>query len=132
MKPISSEEIESLRKEYPDCPLILLPEKDPLEVIVELPQVLPHQKSAIALISKSAPHHHEETIEVYEVLQGTLFLESGDGEYFLKPGDSPFIIYPKIVHWARTEGEILAKVRVTSCPPWRSTDHHLELDIHAS
>lgn len=114
------EAIERLRREFPDRPLIFLPEQNPLEVIIEL-VTLDQRGEAIALITRSAPHVHHKTVEVYYVQEGILCLYTDGRPHLLFPGDR-FLVIPHVTHWATGNA---TRVRIVTYPPWSAEDHIL-------
>jgi mannose-6-phosphate isomerase-like protein (cupin superfamily) len=116
--------IDDLRAEFPDKNIVLLPEDDPKEVVVEMWRD-DYESYAIAVIDRSKPHVHRESFEAYEVEKGTLVVHVDGEEHRLKPGDPRLHIIPGQVHWA--EGDA-TRVVVHSHPPWSQDDHILAAD----
>lgn len=114
--------IEELRHKYPGCPITCLPVDSPTEIVVEIERTAnPDQSVAIAIIDRSEPHRHEQTYEVYEVLEGALEVHCDEVVTTLWPGEQ-ISIAPGVVHWA--EGNA-ARVRVIASPAWTPEDHKL-------
>lgn len=113
--------ISELKQRYPDKDIILDPQDNPTEIIVELEPTKNHPEKSVALavVGRSQPHYHKTTTEVYEVVKGTLHLYIDDKEYILQEGEK-MTIYPNIIHHA--EGEECWFL-THSTPGWRFEDH---------
>jgi len=108
---------------YPGRNIVMLPQDNPREVICELGQSANGDEStAIAFVDHSMRHHHNETVEQYEVEEGELRLFL-DGQLVILREGQGITILPGTVHWA--EGNA-TRVRVTTIPPWEPGDHLLE------
>lgn len=113
-------EVARLEREFPGRTVIRLPEDEPTELVCEIEQTAaPDQSVAIAVIDASRPHVHRETIEVYLVEEGPLFVTVDDRCYTVETGGS-LVIRPGQVHFARG---VAARVRVIAAPAWRASDH---------
>lgn len=115
--------VEALRREFPDKNIVLLPEDDPEEVVVELGGD-ENESVAIALIERSKKHFHRRMTETYVVEHGTLIVYVDTETWVLQAGDS-LSIEPNSTHWAEMAGDVPARVRVTASPPWSPDDHIL-------
>ena len=115
--------IDALRAEFPRKTIVLLPEDDPKEVVVEIWSD-EDESYAIAVIDRSEPHVHRKTFEMYEVEKGTLLVHVDNEVHRLEPGNKLFI-KPGQVHWA--EGDA-TRVVVHTWPPWNQDDHILVTD----
>lgn len=116
--------VDALRAEFPEKNIVLLPEDDPKEVVVEIWDD-DHESYAIAIIDRSEPHFHRESFEMYEVEQGTLLVHVDGEEHRLEPGDTLYI-KPGQVHWA--EGDATRVVIHSFIRPWSQDDHILVSD----
>ena len=112
-------------KQYPVSNIVALPPDNPTEIICEIDPSSEHPEYnvAIAAIKESAPHYHQKSTEVYEVVQGEIALVVDGQEHRLRAGDV-YTIQPGSVHAARGN---FAIVRVTSRPGWTPEDHFLVL-----
>lgn len=77
---------------------------------------------AIADIQQSEPHYHEFTLETYTVVQGELEVTLGTVKHRLKVGEA-IEIPPGTVHFARSTGELPARITVATIPEWSQDDH---------
>jgi mannose-6-phosphate isomerase-like protein (cupin superfamily) len=78
---------------------------------------------AYADILRSDPHLHHRTREAYVHLEGPpLAVQLDNAWHLLEQGDS-IDIPLDVRHWARSEGEGMARILVTTCPAWRAEDH---------
>lgn len=128
--------LDYLRTNFPEAAIELLPKINPTEIIGVLPNVhkdtinppeligqciAPCEKVgvAIAIIDASLPHHHDATIEQYEVLEGILLVYVDGDPLELHEGEK-LLILPGQVHFARGDN---TKVRVLTSPPWSADDH---------
>lgn len=121
--------VAELEREFPGRPITCLcggrtamPEEDPTEIIVEIERTAnPDQSVAIAVIDRSEPHVHEQTYEVYEVLEGALDMYLDEVAATFWPNEQ-VSISPGVKHWA--EGNA-TWVRVTATPAWTPDDHRI-------
>ncbi len=113
--------IDALRAEFPKKTIVLLPEDDPTEVVVEIWRD-DDESYAIAVIDRSEPHFHRESFEMYVVEKGSLLVHVDDEDHRLEPGDK-LTIKPSQVHWA--EGDATRVVVHSFYRPWRQDDHIL-------
>ena len=113
----------TLEKMYPGKAVMLLPEKNPTELLceVEPSSAHPNFSVAIAVIDKNIPHKHLKTEEIYTVIRGELTLHAGEEVITLKRDES-YTIEPGVVHWA--EGDE-TWVECLSKPGWTKDDHIL-------
>lgn len=81
----------------------------------------PSWSLAIAVVDKSAPHHHKQTTEIYHILKGKLTLHIDKKEIALEEGEN-YTIAPGKVHWA--EGNE-TWIECRSQPGWTLEDHIL-------
>lgn len=83
---------------------------------------------AIADIGRSELHWHEETMEVYLVVEGTLEVTIDEGMeervHYLNRGQM-VLIQPGFEHKARTLGPDPARIVAFTFPAWTLEDHHL-------
>lgn len=79
---------------------------------------------AIADISQSDRHLHNETIETYTCVQGSLEVLLGEEAHILNPGDV-LRIPIKTPHSARTLGKEPARITVTTIPEFSPDDYIL-------
>ncbi|OGK62425.1 hypothetical protein A2334_05290 [Candidatus Roizmanbacteria bacterium RIFOXYB2_FULL_38_10] len=116
-----NEVIEELKKKYPGKPIILNNKTDLTEILCEIEPTDKHTSfsTAIAVIDLTLPHYHKNTVEVYEVLKGSLTLTVNNKKYNLNIGES-FTIQPNEIHSARGDE---TWVKVVARPGWRSGDH---------
>ncbi|KPJ85641.1 hypothetical protein AMJ57_02420 [Parcubacteria bacterium SG8_24] len=112
--------IEDLRREFPDKKVVLLPEDDPQEVIVEVWKDF-EESCAVVIIDRSEPHLHHVSWERYGVEAGILTVHVDGETHVVRPGER-FYIRPGQVHWA--EGDAVRMV-VHTWPPWKEEDHIL-------
>lgn len=80
---------------------------------------------ALAVISKSEPHYHNDTLEQYTLLDGKLLVHIGRHQIMLEKPLYTVIIPKGKVHWAEAcpKGSS-AKVQVITSPAWTPEDHH--------
>jgi mannose-6-phosphate isomerase-like protein (cupin superfamily) len=111
------------QEEYPGKTILRLPEDNPTEIICEIEPASDHPERsvAIAAITASSPHYHNQSVEVYEVLQGKLELHVDGKVINLAEGES-FTIQPKQEHSAKGSFTL---IRITSTPGWTADDHIL-------
>jgi mannose-6-phosphate isomerase-like protein (cupin superfamily) len=116
--------IKQLQELYPGKPIKCLPQEQPSEIICEFDSRDDHPdfSFAMAVIDRSAPHHHRRTTEIYRVVKGELKLYVGNQEYVMYEGQE-WTILPGQVHWA--EGNE-TWVEVYCSPGYEPTDHILE------
>lgn len=107
----------------PGKKILLLPEKNPKEIIceVEPTENHPEYSVAIAIIDTSAPHVHYNSTERYEVIRGTITLYINDVPHLLKEGQK-IKVKPGQIHYAVGDE---TWVKVTSTPGWIPKDHML-------
>jgi len=81
---------------------------------------------ADADIAESRPHYHTKTEELYVLLSGKLevFLGTATREVLEQPLQT-LRIPLHTLHWARSIGNVPARVLVVTLPVWVMTDHHL-------
>lgn len=110
--------VNELRDRYPGANLFFDNEDNPSEIVAEID---PENGVALAVIDRSTPHHHEETIETYKVEKGSLDLFVDGKRHELNEGDI-FTIEPGSVHYAVGKEAV---VWCVSVPPWSPDDHIL-------
>ncbi|HSH55914.1 MAG TPA: cupin domain-containing protein [Candidatus Limnocylindrales bacterium] len=115
--------INYFKQTYPDKKIVLLPEKEPKEIICEVdPSFLhPEYNHAIAAIKSSEPHYHKHTVETYKVLRGKLKLNVDGGQVELREGEE-YTTTPEQIHFAEGDFTLVA---VDSKPGWTPEDHFL-------
>ena len=113
------EVINKLKALYPKANIVLNDEKNPTEIVAETE---PDKGKAIAVIDKSAAHHHNYTKERYIIQRGSLELFVDGTKHDLKEGDV-FDIEPGQVHYAIGNQTWFEEI---STPPWSIEDHFLE------
>ena len=115
--------IARMKDEYPGANIVVLPQENPTEIICEFDpgKEHPEYSLAIAVIDRSEPHYHDQTVEIYRIVEGVLKLHVGEEEYVMYEGQE-FTIIPGKVHWA--EGD-QTWVEVYSTPAYTKSDHHL-------
>jgi mannose-6-phosphate isomerase-like protein (cupin superfamily) len=79
---------------------------------------------AIADIGRSQSHRHDETLETYTVVQGTIELTL-DGKRTMVEVGGIARINPGVVHSVRAIDAEGARLVVVSIPAWTEHDHHL-------
>lgn len=102
-------------------------EEGPLEIVYEVTSVGGDRgwSAAYADILRSDPHVHHRTRETYVHLEGPpLAVQLDNAWHLLEQGDS-IDIPLGVRHWARSEGEGMARILVTTCPAWSAEDHIL-------
>jgi isopentenyldiphosphate isomerase/mannose-6-phosphate isomerase-like protein (cupin superfamily) len=112
-----------LQKEYPGKEIVCLPDKNPTEILCEIEPSTDHAdySVAVAAIKSSAPHHHNKSVETYEVIKGELELYV-DGKMHQLAGGESYTIQPSQIHYAKGDFTL---VKVTSHPGWTLEDHIL-------
>jgi mannose-6-phosphate isomerase-like protein (cupin superfamily) len=115
--------IKELKAKYPGKKILLNPEDNPTEIIVEIEPTAEHPERSLALavVGESKPHYHKVTTEIYEVVKGELTVTVDGKKHALKPGDK-LTIKPNTVHSAQG-GE--AWFLTYSNPGWTFADHIL-------
>jgi mannose-6-phosphate isomerase-like protein (cupin superfamily) len=78
---------------------------------------------AIADIVQSEAHFHRTTTETYTVVQGMLELQLNDERRLLQTGDVARIA-PGVVHSARSLGDAVSRITVTTIPEFSMVDYH--------
>ncbi len=114
--------IEQLRSEYPDVTISWFLSTNSREAFAII-SCDEHRCTAIALIERSSPHMHRISAETLLVEEGELTLHlEGEEPRLMGPGDAAMIV-PGKTHWI--EGHPVAKLHMTSSPPWKPEDHVL-------
>ena len=113
--------INELKIKYPGKRIILNNENNPTEIICEINPSSEHSENsiAIAVIDNTEAHYHKQSIELYEVLKGSLFLVVDGKKHKLKKGES-FTIKSSEIHSAKGQE---TWIKVTSRPGWALEDH---------
>lgn len=119
----SKKVIEKLKRLYPGKNIIKNREENPTEIICEIEPSSEHSEKsiAIAVIDTVYPHYHAKSIEIYEIIDGTLFLNVDGKEHVLNKGEK-FKINPGEIHFAKGKE---TWVKVFSSPGWILKDHIL-------
>ena len=119
----ASQVIKELKAQYPGKKIILDPENNPTEVIVEIEPTTDHPERslAVAVVGKSKPHYHKLTTEIYEVIKGELTLNIDGKKSILKPGEK-ITIQSNTIHSAESDE---AWFYTYSSPGWTPEDHIL-------
>src|SRR3972149_4401039 len=96
--------IAELKAKYPGKKIILNPEDNPSEIIVEIEPTSEHpEKSlALAIVGKSKPHYHLKTTEIYEAIKGELTIFVDGKKSILRPGEK-MTIQPNTIHSAESD-----------------------------
>lgn len=113
------EVIKKLKELHPGVNIVLNPENIPTEIVAE---VDPRNGRAVAVIDKSAVHHHNHTKEKYTVLSGAIDIYIDGKKHHLETNEV-LSIEPGQSHYA--EGSE-TWVEVIAIPPWSPEDHILE------
>jgi len=115
--------IRQLKSKYPNKVIIRNNTNNPTEIICEAVSSAesPKRSVAIAIIDQSIPHFHKKTIEVYEVIKGTLKVKINEKESLLKEGQK-CTIKPNQVHSASGNE---TWVKCIAKPGWKIEDHIL-------
>lgn len=79
---------------------------------------------AIADIEESELHFHNQTKELYIVLEGSVEVTMDSETKVLKEGDSLEIL-PGLKHKAKSLGSDRARIVAITIPAWTLEDHHL-------
>jgi len=102
---------------YPDASIIVAP--DFSEVIAEIKP----GKAVVALITRSKPHFHDRTHEIYAALKGTAVLVRQGQGLFVTSTNHHAIPCGAIHHMIALEQPTW--ICVTSDPPWSKNDHYI-------
>lgn len=115
--------VAELQETYPQANILLLPKTQPREIVCEIDPGANHPQYslAVAVIDKSEPHYHRNTVEIYRILKGQLKLYVNNEEHLMFEGQE-YTVVPGTVHWA--EGDE-TWVEVYTNPAWSPDDHHL-------
>lgn len=119
----SRQVINQLKSEYPDKNIIVLPKKNPTEILCEINPTSEHKEYSVAIsvIDRSVSHVHYKTTETYKVVKGEVRLVVDDVQHELKKGDK-FVIKPGSIHYAIGDE---AWIECESRPGWTPEDHIL-------
>src|SRR3989344_1466189 len=119
----ASQVIKELKTKYPGKKILLNPEDNPAEIIVEIEPASEHTEKSLALavVGKSKPHYHLKTTEIYEAIKGELTIFVDGKKSILKPGEK-MTIKPGSIHSAEGEG---VWFYTYSTPGWTLEDHIL-------
>ncbi len=79
---------------------------------------------AMALITKSEPHSHNECLESYVLLSGRLTVHLDSERTILDESGCVLHIPKGTVHSAESLDDTPARVLVISIPAWTKEDHH--------
>ncbi|HEY9790853.1 MAG TPA: cupin domain-containing protein [Candidatus Obscuribacterales bacterium] len=114
--------IRELQQLYPGKLIKCLPEDNPSEIVCEFDTKDQHPEwsLAVAVIDRSAPHHHRVMTEIYHVIKGTLTLHVDHEEFVMYEGQQ-YTITPGQTHWA-TGDETWVEVH---CSPGYTPDDHI-------
>jgi mannose-6-phosphate isomerase-like protein (cupin superfamily) len=116
--------VDKFKKDYPNKTIIQLPEDNPTEILCEIEPSTEHPEYSIAIaaIKSSSPHYHKETVETYEVIEGSLDLYVEEKLIKLNQGET-YTVSIRKKHYAKGDFTI---VKVTSHPGWTLKDHILD------
>jgi mannose-6-phosphate isomerase-like protein (cupin superfamily) len=115
--------VSELKDKYSGKKIILNPQENPTEIIVEIEptQDHPEKSLALAVVGKSMPHFHKKTTEIYEVVKGKLNLYIKNTKHTLNEGEK-MTIKPNTVHYAEGDETWFF---THSSPGWTFEDHIL-------
>jgi mannose-6-phosphate isomerase-like protein (cupin superfamily) len=95
--------------------------KNVTELVREDPSSSLGSSTAVAVIERSARHHHIRMTEVYRVLRGELTLHVNRDTVVLKEHDE-FTIRPGVIHWGESDPESPAWIEVVCTPAFSPED----------
>jgi mannose-6-phosphate isomerase-like protein (cupin superfamily) len=113
-----------LKEKYPNCTIFENKiDGEVVEILCEVDPSTEHEEYslAIAIIDKSLPHFHKESVEIYKIIKGELTLYIDGESINLKEGES-YTIKTNKIHWA--EGNE-TWIECYSEPGWKFEDHIL-------
>ncbi len=113
--------IKELSAKYPGKKVIFDPPENPTEIICEIDPTSDHPEKSIALaiVSRSKPHYHKKSTEIYEAVKGVLTIYKDEGKHTLHEGEK-ITIEPNIVHYV--EGDEVWFLTYSK-PGWTLEDH---------
>jgi len=112
---------EELKAKYPGKKIVANSSDKPTEIICEIEKPTGDNQASVqvAVIDEAVKHVHQDTTEIYEVLNGELIITKDSKTYTMKPGES-FAVHPNEEH--SIEGHT-TWVKVTSIPSWSDERH---------
>lgn len=113
--------VKEIKRKYPGKTIILDPQDNPTEIICEIDPTSEHPERSVALavVSRSKPHYHKKSREIYEAIKGLLTVYKNGQEFVLKEGEK-ITITPNEVHYV--EGDE-SWFMTYSEPGWSLEDH---------
>lgn len=119
----AQEVVDSLRKKYPGKNIVTNDQSHPTQITCEIEPTSDHPEYSIAIVvADDVPaHHHKNSTELFEILEGEIDI-TVDGTKIHLFTEEKISIHPRSVHSITGNS---SWIKISSYPGWTPEDHIL-------